>query len=90
MSDDFRRIDLSNGGCIPLPDLESRGVIALGSWVCRSPIPGTPRWEWVITNMPVTVVTGMSAGYTRTKVSALLARRRALRFWRSLGYEVHR
>ena len=84
------RIELADGGCIPLPNLEERGVIALGSWVMRSPIPGTPRWEWVITNMPVTVVTGMSAGYTHTRMGALLARRRAERFWRSLGYEVRR
>lgn len=90
MSEDPYQIYLPNGHSIPLPDLESRGVTALSSWVMRSPIPGTPRWEWVITNMPVTVVTGMSSGYTRTKLGALAARRRAERFWRGLGYEVRR
>ncbi|WP_207572192.1 hypothetical protein [Mycobacteroides franklinii] len=72
-----------------LPDVESRGVTALGCWVKRSPIPGTRRWEWVITNMPVTAVTGMSAGYAHTQWGARLAARRALRFWASYGYPVN-
>lgn len=84
------RIQLSNGHYTLLPNLEERGVTALSSWVKRSPVPGTPRWEWVITNMPVTVVTGMSSGYTRTKLGALAERRRAERFWRGLGYKVRR
>ena len=90
MSDNLRdrTIRFSDGGFIQLPDVEERGVIALGSWVTRSEIPGTPRWEWVITNMPVTAVTGMSAGYARTRVGAKLARDRALRFWKSYGYPV--
>lgn len=74
---------------IELPDVEARGVTALGCWIKRSPIPGTPRWEWVVTNMPVTAVTGMSAGYTRTRWGAKRALRRALRFWQSYGYPIN-
>lgn len=72
-----------------LPDVEARGATALGCWVTRSPIPGTPRWEWVVTNMPVTAVTGMSAGYTRTRWGARRAARRALAFWASYGYPIN-
>ncbi|AMU76934.1 hypothetical protein [Mycobacteroides abscessus] len=74
---------------ITLPDVEARGVIAMGCWVKRSPIPGTPRWEWVVTNMPVTAVTGMSAGYARTRWGARRGVRRALKFWASYGYPVN-
>ncbi|ANN98182.1 hypothetical protein [Mycobacteroides abscessus] len=74
---------------IKLPDVEARGVTALGCWVKRSPIPGTRRWEWVITNMPVTALTGMSAGYTRTRWGSRRAVRRALKFWASYGYPVN-
>jgi len=83
-----RTIKIGDGGTLRLPDVEANGVTALGSWVTRSPIPGTPRWEWVITNMPVTAVTGMSAGYARTRIGAKLARDRALPFWKSYGYPV--
>ncbi|WP_292988359.1 hypothetical protein [Mycobacterium sp.] len=71
---------------ITLPNVEASGVVALGCWVKRSPIPGTRPWEWVITNMPVTAVTGMSAGYALTRWGAKRAVRRALRFWASYGY----
>lgn len=87
-----RTIEWHESGCIhsiTLPDVEARGVIKLGCWVKRSPIPGTPTWEWVITNMPVTAVTGMSAGYTRTRWGARRAVRRALKFWSSYGYTVN-
>lgn len=88
-----RTIEWHDSGCmhsITLPDVEARGgVVKLGCWVKRSPIPGTPRWEWVITNIPVTAVTGMSAGYTRTRWGARRAVRRALKFWESYGYIVN-
>jgi hypothetical protein len=73
---------------ITLPDVEAPGVLRLGCWVKRSPIPGTRPWEWVITNIPVTAVTGMSAGYTLTRYGARRAARRALRFWASYGYPI--
>jgi hypothetical protein len=73
---------------VTLPDVEANGVIALGCWVKRSPFPGTRPWEWVITNMPVTYVTGMSAGYTLTRWGAKRAVCRALRFWQSYGYPI--
>lgn len=60
----------------------------VGYWIKPTQFDRTLRWEWVITNMPVTLVTGMSAGFTRTRVGAVLAVWRALRFWKSLGYEV--
>lgn len=60
----------------------------VGYWIEPSPFENTPPWEWVITNMPVTVVTGMSAGYTFTKNEAIIAVCHALNFWSSLGYEV--
>jgi len=84
--------DRGNGGThrLQLPDVEANGVTALGCWVTSSPIPGTPRWEWVITNMPVTAVPGMSSGYTRTRWGARRAVRRALRFWESYGYPTNR
>lgn len=77
----------SHGGrtVFTLPDLNA----TLGYWVKRSPIPGTPRWEWVITNMPVTAVTGMTTGYTRTRWGARRGVRRALKFWASYGYPVN-
>jgi hypothetical protein len=75
----------SNGGTASL-QLPHRNGITVGRWVERSPIPGTPPWEWVIYNMPVTVVTGMSAGYTRWRWQSVIASKRALRFWRDLGY----
>ena len=82
---------------LTLPDV---GVTALSGWVCRSPIPGTPEWEWVVTNMPteclvalctarsVTAVTGMFAGYAESRGEAVLHLRRALRFWESYGYTI--
>lgn len=70
---------------IQLPDPSGYTV---GYWIKPSPFDGTPPWEWVITNMDVTVVTGMSAGYTHTQSTAVNAVRRALRFWASLGYHV--
>lgn len=70
---------------LQLPDPSG---FTVGYWIKPSPFDGTPPWEWVITNMPVTVVTGMSAGYTFTRPSAVLAVRRALKFWASLGYDV--
>lgn len=85
-----RRTIKTPGGTIRLPDVEASGVTALGSWIKPSPFPGTPRWEWVITNMPVTAVTGMSAGFCRTRIGARLALRRAQRFWESYGYPVAR
>lgn len=72
-----------------LPDLDAKGVIAIGAWVCPSPFPGTFKWEWVVYNMDVTVVTGMSSGYTRTRWGARRAARRALKFWESLGYNAN-
>lgn len=75
------------GRTITLPDVEERGVTALGCWVKRSPIPGTRPWEWVVTNMPVTAVTGMSSGYCLTRWGAKRAVRRALLFWDSYGYK---
>lgn len=77
------------GHTIELPDVEARGVTALPGWVKPSPIPGTPRWEWAVCNMPVTAVTGMSAGYTRTRWGAKRALRRAFRFWESYGYPIN-
>lgn len=73
----------------PLPDLDAKGVTAIGAWVKPSPFPGTLPWEWVIYNMDVTVVTGMSSGYTRTRWGARRAARRAIRFWESLGYNAN-
>jgi len=75
------------GGAVHLrlPDPEG---YTIGYWIKPSPFDGTPPWEWVITNMDVTVVTGMSSGYTFTRASAADAVRRALRFWASLGYDV--
>jgi hypothetical protein len=80
----------ADGGAhyLTLPDVEANGVTALGCWVTRSPIPGTPPWEWVVYNMPVTAVTGMSSGYCRTQWAAKRAARRALRFWESYGYPI--
>lgn len=76
-----------NGGTYHL-QLPDRTGITIGCWIKPSPFDGTPPWEWVITNMPVTVVTGMCAGYTFTRLSSILAARRALAFWKSLGYDV--
>jgi hypothetical protein len=73
---------------VTLPDVEAEGVLRLGCWVKRSPFPGTRRWEWMVANMPVTAVTGMSSGYTRTRWGAKQAARRALRFWQSYGYPI--
>lgn len=74
-----------NGGTstLPLPHCDG---ITIGCWVCPSPIPYTPPWEWVVTNMPVTVVPGMSAGYADTEADARQAVNRALQFWSDLGY----
>ena len=77
-------------GTITLPDVEANAVTALGCWVKPSPIPGTPPWEWVIYNMPVTAVTGMSAGYTYTRQLAELKAAEALDFWESYGYPTNR
>lgn len=71
-----------------LPDVEAEGVARLGCWVTRSPFPGTRRWEWVVTNMPVTAVPGMSSGFCLTRWGAKRAVRRALRFWESYGYPI--
>jgi hypothetical protein len=68
-----------------LPD--PRGF-TVGYWIKPSPFDGTPPWEWVITNVDVLAVTGMSAGYTHTRDSAVTAVRQALHFWASLGYDV--
>jgi hypothetical protein len=73
---------------LTLPDVEANGVTALSGWVCRSPIPGTPTWEWAVTNMPVTAVTGMSAGYTDYQDTAITHLNRALFFWKSYGYAI--
>lgn len=73
----------------PLPDLAAKGVIAIGAWVEPSSFHGTLKWEWVVYNMPVTVVTGMSSGYCRTRWGARRAANRALRFWNALGYTVN-
>lgn len=73
---------------LQLPELPD--VTALGCWVKPSPIPGTPPWEWVVTNMPVTAVTGMSSGYCDTAPEARKAAARALDFWESYGYPVDR
>lgn len=73
------------GSHIPLPDPHG---YSLSFWVKHSPFPSTLPWEWVITNMSVRVVTGMSSGYTRTPWGAHIAARRALRFWEALGYSV--
>ena len=72
------------------PDVEANGVTALGCWVKPSPFPGTPPWEWVITNMPVTALPGMLSGYCYTEVSARIAASKALDFWESYGYAVNR
>lgn len=85
-----RIIKFDDGGTVTLPDVEAYGVTALGCWVKPSPIPGTLPWEWVITNMPVWAVTGMSAGYTATQCEAQQAALRALDFWESYGYNVNR
>lgn len=86
-----RTIKLPNyGGTITLPDVEANGVTALGCWVKPSPIPGTPPWEWVIYNMPVTAVTGMSAGYCDDRDEAVRKAAEALDFWESYGYPVNR
>jgi hypothetical protein len=68
-----------------LPD---RDGITISCWVKPTEFHGTLPWEWVITNMPVTVVTGMSSGYCRTRWGARRAAKRALRFWSDLGYTV--
>lgn len=73
---------------LALPDIHAHGVEFIGCWVKRSEFHGTLPWEWVITNMPVTVVTGMSSGYCRTRWGARRAATRALRFWSALGYTV--
>lgn len=89
----FRTITWRESGAthtITLPDVEANGVTALGCWVKPSPIPGTPPWEWVITNMPVTAVTGMTSGYTHTKRLAQHKAAEALDFWESYGYHVNR
>jgi hypothetical protein len=75
------------GGTYTCP-LPGRDGFRVGYWIKPTPYDGTLKWEWVITNMNVTVVTGMSSGYTRTRFGARLAVRRALRFWNSLGYDV--
>lgn len=74
---------------VELPDVERQGGPALGCWVRRSQIPGTRPWEWVVTNMPVTAVTGMCSGYTLTRWGAKRAVRRALRFWQSYSYSIN-
>lgn len=84
-----RIIKTSNGSTITLPDIEATGITAIGAWVCRSPIPGTRKWEWVIYNMPVTAVTGMSSGYCLTRYGARRAARRALKFWEEYGYPIN-
>jgi hypothetical protein len=60
----------------------------VGFWIKPSPFDNTLPWEWVVTNMDVTIVTGMSSGYTRTKWGSRRSVRRALRFWKALGYQV--
>jgi hypothetical protein len=74
---------------VTLPDIEAQGVTAIGYWVKHSPFPGTRPWEWVIYNMPVTAVTGMSSGYCLTRWGAKRAALRALRFWESYGYPIN-
>jgi hypothetical protein len=66
--------------------VEHNELCTLGYWLKRSPIPGTPRWEWVVTNISVTLMPGMSSGYCATKWGARRELRRALRWWHSLGY----
>jgi hypothetical protein len=74
---------------LPLPDIHANGVICIGARVQPSPFHGTLKWEWIVYNMPVTVVTGMSSGYCRTQWGARRQANRALRFWNQLGYTVN-
>lgn len=81
----FLRWKRPNGGQSNL-ELPNRWGFMVGYWIKPSPFDNTLKWEWVITNMNVTIVTGMSSGYTRTHIGAVIAARRALRFWNRLGY----
>jgi hypothetical protein len=83
-----RTIQTRNGGTLTFPDVEARGVTALSGWVQPSDIPGTPSWEWVVTNMPVTALAGMTAGYNPTELGARRRLYLALRFWESYGYRI--
>lgn len=60
----------------------------LGFWVTPSPIPDTPAWEWVVTNIPTSPFPGLVNGYADTEESARHALRRALAFWRARGYTI--
>lgn len=72
---------------LEFPDpIEHNAACTLGWWLKRRPFPGTPRWEWVVTNISVTLLPGISSGYASTKWGARRNLRSALRFWRSLGY----
>lgn len=77
----------ANGGSyhLALPSLDG---VFVGYWIKPTEFDNTLPWEWVITNMPVTIVPGMSSGYTRTRWGARRAVRRALRFWSELGYQI--
>lgn len=74
-----------NGGTatMTLPEAVGR----LGFWVKPSPIPDTPPWEWVITNIPAAPFYGLVNGYTDSEAAAHAAVRAALTFWRARGYE---
>jgi hypothetical protein len=58
----------------------------LGYWVKPSPIPDTPEWEWVVTNIPADLFPGLVNGYADTEADANRAVRAALSFWRARGY----
>lgn len=78
-----------NGGTttLVLPDLEMHGI-KVGAEIAESRVPGTHRWQWGVTGMPIGLVTGMSAGFARTRWGARRALRQALRFWESYGYTI--
>lgn len=75
-----------NGGTytFDLPAVDA----ALGFWVGPSPIPDTPAWEWVVSNISALPFPGMVNGYADTEGSARYALRAALAFWRARGYTV--
>jgi len=80
------KIQWMQNGCMAELKLPHRNGITLDYSVKRSPIPFTPPWEWTVSNIPATLFPGMTNGYCRTRVGALMAVGRALAFWRLLGY----
>lgn len=80
-------ISFREGGGISTVELPAVDA-TLGFWVKPCPIPGTPAWEWVVTNIPTCPLPGMVAGYADTEDGARHALRGALAFWRARGYSV--